>query len=96
MARLFLPVRPPYGYYNNTLIETCEELGISCIEWSVDSLDWKGLSGSELSGRVISKTKAGSISSRVVPSLKLLNVPVFLQYTCIMYAKIALFCRFFS
>lgn len=53
--------RPPYGYYNNNLIEVCEELGLSCIEWSVDSLDWKGLSASELSGRVISKAKNGSI-----------------------------------
>lgn len=53
--------RPPYGYYNNNLIEICEELELSCIEWSVDSLDWKGLSASQLSGRVISKSKNGSI-----------------------------------
>jgi len=53
--------RPPYGYYNNNLIEICEELGLNCIEWSVDSLDWKGLSASQLSGRVISKSKNGSI-----------------------------------
>lgn len=53
--------RPPYGYYNNALIEVCEDLGLSCIEWSVDSLDWKGLSASELSGRVITKAKNGSI-----------------------------------
>ncbi len=53
--------RPPYGYYNNTLIEVCDELGLSCIEWSVDSLDWKGLSASELSGRVIDGATNGSI-----------------------------------
>lgn len=53
--------RPPYGYYNNTLIEVCAELGLSCIEWSVDSLDWKGLSASELSGRVIERATNGSI-----------------------------------
>lgn len=53
--------RPPYGYYNNTLIEVCDELGLSCIEWSVDSLDWKGLSASELSGRVIERATNGSI-----------------------------------
>lgn len=59
----FTPVlfRPPYGYYNNTLIEVCEELNLYCIEWSVDSLDWKGLSASELAGRVISKSQNGSI-----------------------------------
>ncbi len=53
--------RPPYGYYNNTLIDVCEELGLSCIQWSVDSLDWKGISASELAGRVTSKSKNGSI-----------------------------------
>lgn len=53
--------RPPYGYYNNDLIEVCESLGISCIEWSVDSLDWKGLSASELSSRVLSRATAGDI-----------------------------------
>jgi len=53
--------RPPYGYYNNTLLEVCDSLGLSCIEWSVDSLDWKGLSASELAGRVTSKAENGSI-----------------------------------
>ena len=53
--------RPPFGYYNNALIEVCEELGLSCIEWSVDSLDWKGLSANQLSARVISRAKAGDI-----------------------------------
>jgi len=53
--------RPPYGYYNNNLIEVCEELNIYCIQWSVDSLDWKGLSASQIAGRVCSKTENGSI-----------------------------------
>ena len=53
--------RPPYGYYNNTLIDVCDGLGLSCIEWSVDSLDWKGLSAGEIAGRVTSKSKNGSI-----------------------------------
>ena len=69
--------RPPYGYYNNTLIEVCDSLGLSCIEWSVDSLDWKGLSASALAGRVCSKTKAGDIvlfhnnSNNIIPGLKM-------------------------
>lgn len=33
--------RPPYGDYNNTLIEATNELGYYCIEWDVDSMDWK-------------------------------------------------------
>lgn len=69
--------RPPYGYYNNNLIEVCEELGLSCIEWSVDSLDWKGLSASEIAGRVTSKSKKGSIvlfhnnSDNIIDGLKM-------------------------
>ncbi len=33
--------RPPYGDYNNTLIDTLKECGYYCIQWDVDSLDWK-------------------------------------------------------
>ncbi len=53
--------RPPFGEYNNTMIELCEEMGIVPIQWDVDSLDWKGISDDEISTRIISKTKAGSI-----------------------------------
>lgn len=69
--------RPPYGYYNNILIDVCEELGLSCIEWSVDSLDWKGLSAGEIASRVTSKTKNGSIvlfhnnSDNIIQGLKM-------------------------
>ncbi len=52
--------RPPYGYYNDTLIELCKQMDLSCIQWSVDSLDWKGLSGSQIAGRV-TKAKPGDI-----------------------------------
>ena len=33
--------RPPYGDYNNTLIESANTLGYHVVQWSVDSLDWK-------------------------------------------------------
>lgn len=33
--------RPPYGAYDNTLINTAYDMGYFPIEWSVDSLDWK-------------------------------------------------------
>ena len=69
--------RPPYGYYNNNLIEVCEDLGLSCIEWDVDSLDWKGLSASSIANRVITRAKNGSIvlfhnnSDNIISGLKL-------------------------
>lgn len=69
--------RPPYGYYNNNLIDICEDLGLSCIEWSVDSLDWKGLSANEIASRVTSKSCNGSIvlfhnnSDNIIHGLKM-------------------------
>lgn len=33
--------RPPYGDYNDTLVETAEKCGYHAIQWDVDSLDWK-------------------------------------------------------
>lgn len=53
--------RPPFGAYNNRLITTCEKLGITSVQWSVDSLDWKGLSAGQISSRVCSQTENGSI-----------------------------------
>ena len=53
--------RPPYGDYNDLLIKTAENLGLYTIQWDVDSLDWKNLSASEISSRVLKKVKNGSI-----------------------------------
>ncbi|NCC42114.1 MAG: polysaccharide deacetylase family protein, partial [Clostridia bacterium] len=33
--------RPPYGDYNNTVINTVYACGYYPVQWSVDSLDWK-------------------------------------------------------
>lgn len=33
--------RPPYGDYNDTLIQVCRENQYFPIQWDVDSLDWK-------------------------------------------------------
>ncbi len=69
--------RPPYGSYNNTLLSTCEELGLIAIQWDVDSLDWKGLSASEVTKRVMDKAGNGSIilmhnnADNVVKSVRL-------------------------
>ena len=53
--------RPPYGDYNNLLIDTCKELTLYPIQWDVDSLDWKNLSATEIALRVVNGVKSGSI-----------------------------------
>ncbi len=53
--------RAPYGSYNNTLINTASGLGLKTIQWSVDTLDWKGLSGSQMLNRTLDKIDNGGI-----------------------------------
>ena len=53
--------RPPYGDYNDLLIETSNGLGLYPIQWDVDSLDWKNLSATEIALRVVNGAKNGSI-----------------------------------
>lgn len=33
--------RPPFGEYDNNVIEVAQELGYYTIQWDIDSLDWK-------------------------------------------------------
>ena len=55
-------IRPPYGDYNNSVVETVEGQGMYTIQWSVDSLDWKPNATAEsIVNNVISKTTDGSI-----------------------------------
>ena len=55
-------LRPPYGDYNNCLIETTQSLDMYTIQWSVDSLDWKdNATPDSIYQRVTSKVKNGSI-----------------------------------
>ena len=53
--------RPPYGDYDNLLIDTCNKMNLYPIQWDVDSLDWKNLSATEIAMRVINGVKNGSI-----------------------------------
>ena len=55
-------LRPPYGDYNDQLVSALETQGMYCIQWSVDSLDWKDSATPEnICKRVTSKVKNGSI-----------------------------------
>ncbi len=53
--------RAPYGDYDNALIETLDAMDMQCVQWDVDSLDWKDLSADEIANRVLSKVQSGSI-----------------------------------
>ena len=53
--------RCPEGEYNDTLIKAVEATGKYCIQWDVDSIDWKEQSANDEYQRVIKRTKPGSI-----------------------------------
>ncbi len=53
--------RPPYGDYDNLLIDTANAMGLYPIQWDVDSLDWKNLSASDIAARIVSRVRSGSI-----------------------------------
>lgn len=53
--------RAPFGEYNNNLMDYIENKNMRCIQWDVDSLDWKGLTGSQIAERILSKVREGSI-----------------------------------
>lgn len=53
--------RCPFGSYNNTVIETAQEMGYKVIQWEVDSLDWKSISTDQIVERVTRNVKPGSI-----------------------------------
>ena len=53
--------RCPFGDYNNNVISAVENQGMIAVQWSVDSLDWKGLSAGELTDRILSRATEGSI-----------------------------------
>ena len=53
--------RCPYGEYDDNVITAIRDLGVTPIQWDVDSLDWKGISAEEITRRVLSKVQPGSI-----------------------------------
>jgi len=73
--------RCPSGEYNNLVIETVASTNHYCIQWDVDSIDWKE-QGAEIEyNRIIKKTKPGSIllfhnNAKYTPE----NLPKILQY----------------
>lgn len=53
--------RPPYGDYDDLLVDTSNAMGIYPIQWDVDSLDWKDLSADDIAARIVERVRSGSI-----------------------------------
>ncbi|MGH4124897.1 MAG: polysaccharide deacetylase family sporulation protein PdaB [Clostridium sp.] len=73
--------RCPSGEYNNLVIETVEATNHYCIQWDVDSIDWKEEGLDIEFNRIVKKTKPGSIllfhnDAKYTPE----NLPRILEY----------------
>ena len=53
--------RAPYGEYDNRLVDRLKGRDMYCVQWNIDSLDWKDPSADEIVGRVTKKLCPGSI-----------------------------------
>ena len=67
--------RCPYGEYDDHVIQTVKRLGMTAIQWSVDSLDWKGIDadGSTMQPNIrprLCPAYSRSFSGRVIPSFR--------------------------
>ena len=52
--------RPPYGEYNNVVIEAAKECGYHTIQWDVDSIDWKGYDAPTIVQKVLAHKHLGN------------------------------------
>lgn len=53
--------RGPYGEYNDTVIKAARSEKQEVIQWNIDTLDYKGLTGKEMVERISEKLTKGSI-----------------------------------
>ena len=53
--------RCPYGEYDDHVIKAVNALGMTAVQWDVDSLDWKGISADQITRRVLDRVQPGSI-----------------------------------
>ena len=53
--------RAPYGEYDNKLVQNLRDNGMYCVQWNIDSLDWKDPSPDEMVKRIREKLCPGSI-----------------------------------
>lgn len=53
--------RAPYGEYDNKLVENVKACGMYCVQWNIDSLDWKNPTPDEMVSRIKEKLCPGSV-----------------------------------
>ena len=53
--------RAPYGEYDNNLVSGLKERDMYCVQWNIDSLDWKDPSPDEMVSRIKEKLCPGSV-----------------------------------
>lgn len=53
--------RSPYGEYNNNVIKAANDKGYYTIQWSLDTLDYTGITGEQMWERIGEKLSSGDI-----------------------------------
>lgn len=53
--------RCPYGEYDDHVIKAVNSMGMTAVQWNIDSLDWKGISSGDIQQRVLKNIEPGSI-----------------------------------
>lgn len=53
--------RPPYGEYNDAVVTISREEGYECVQWNVDSLDWKNRGTQDMINQCTKKISPGDI-----------------------------------
>ena len=53
--------RPPYGEYNDSVVRVSREEGYECVQWNVDSLDWKNLGAENMIRQCTKSVHPGDI-----------------------------------
>lgn len=53
--------RPPYGDYNNRVVTVSRAEGYECVQWSIDSLDWKDRGTADIIKQCTYRVQPGDI-----------------------------------
>lgn len=53
--------RPPYGEYNDDVVRVARAEGYECVQWNVDSLDWKNLGTQNMISQCTKSVHPGDI-----------------------------------